>query len=263
MNNKQAYWFGVCLIATGLGQAFTPTARASDLQTTLTLTSNYFWRGYSKSDEHGSAQLNIDYSHFAGDSGYFAGAWLSSVDFGDQAQAHDTDSELILYGGWTKTLNDAFSFDLQISHYLYDDEVFGERADYTELYLFLHYRDLVTGEVAFAPDAYRSGESTLNSQLTFRYPLSTLLDFSAGVGYFAAREVFAYDYRYFNAGVSWRSRRFSLDLRYFGARETNVKLSAPGYGPYDPYRPYGPYPTYQRELPYSDSATVVTLSAGF
>lgn len=112
--------------------------------------SNYFWRGYSKSDEHGSAQLNIDYPQFADDSGYFAGAWLSSVDFGDQARAPDTDSELFLYGGWTKTLNDAFSFDLQVSHCLNNDDVFGERADSSELYLFLHHRDLVTGEVAYA-----------------------------------------------------------------------------------------------------------------
>jgi uncharacterized protein (TIGR02001 family) len=229
---------------------------ASEVHASVSLTSSYYWRGYSKSDNRPSGQVNLDFSDFSNESGYFLGSWFSSIDFGSAGPESDAAAEMTVYGGWSQSLSDDVSLDLQLSYYVFDGDLFGENADYSELYLFLRYRDLLTAELAYAPDAYSSGSSTMNGQLTYRYPLHAMVDFSAGAGYFAARDVFDYDYAYWHAGLSLKTSRYSFDLRYFGSRETNEK---PYYAPYysTPLR-YG-----RRELPFRSSAVVITLSAGF
>ena len=243
------------LLALPLILVISQALHASELHGTGSLTSNYYWRGYSKSDEHLSAQLNLDFSSISDGSGYYLGTWLASVDFGDGSQDSNSDAELVLYGGWSQQLNDDFYLDLQLSHYLFSDKLFGKDADYSEFYVFLHYRDLITAEVAYAPDAYSMGDSTVNSQLTFRYPIHTYFDLSAGLGYYAARDLFDYDYAYWNAGVTWKLARFSLDLRFFSSRETNDKRYYTPYYQYTHYR--------QRKLPFSRATTAVTLTTGF
>ncbi len=232
-----------------------PGLQASEFQTTVSLTSNYFWRGYSKSDDRWSGQFNLDYSGITGDSGFFLGSWVSSIDFGDGAGDSNSDAEAILYGGWSQLLVEDVFFDLQLSHYLFNDDLFGGNAAYSELYAFLHYRDLVTAEVSYAPDAYGLGSSTTNSQVTARYPVHAYVDLSAGLGYFAASEAFGYDYTYWNTGVTLRAGRLSVDIRHFGAREGNDDGNRAPYSSYSRYR--------APALPFNGSTTVVTLTAGF
>ena len=111
--------------------------------------------------------------------------------------------------------------DLQLSRYIYDERIFGKGGDYYELYLFAHYRDLITFEFAYAPDAYDIGEDTFNYQLTARYPFLAALDASFGVGFFEASDSFEYDYWYWNAGVTWYFHHLAVDARYIGAKEVN------------------------------------------
>lgn len=231
---------------------FNPNLQAFEIVGTATITSDYFWRGYSKSNGHISGAVNLDFSDISDGSGYYFGGWISSVDFGDREQESSAEAELLLYGGWNQKLNDDFYLDLQLSHYVFDDKLFGENADYSEVYAFLHYRDLLTLEVAYTPDVYSMGDSTLNTQINWRYPLHTFFDFSAGVGYFAARDAFDYDYAYWNTGFTWKANRYALDIRYFGSKETNERT-------YD-----SPYSSRTRwELPFRSSMTVFTLSTAF
>ena len=53
-------------------------------------TSNYLWRGTTQTNDAAAVQGGIDYAH---DSGFYAGTWVSNVDFGDE-----TSYELDLYG---------------------------------------------------------------------------------------------------------------------------------------------------------------------
>lgn len=230
-----------------------PGLEAAEFNGTFSATSNYYWRGYSKSDNHVSGQVNLDVSDISDGSGYYLGAWLASTDFGNNLSGSSDDVELVLYGGWSQQLTDDFYLDLQLSHYVFSEKLFGDDADYTEIYVLLHYRDLLTAEVSYAPDAYSIGPSTLNGQLTFRYPVQTFIDFSAGTGYFAARDVFFYDYAYWNAGITLKNERFSFDIRYFDSRKTNKKVRYPFYYYY--YK--------SRALPFRSASTVVTLSVGF
>ena len=231
------------------------SAQAYEVTGTATVTSDYFWRGYSKSNGHVSGALNLDFSDVTDESGFYFGGWLSSTDFGDNEQDSGAELELLLYGGWNQKLDDDFYLDLQFSHYVFDDKIFGEKANYSEAYAFLHYRDILTFEVAYAPDAYALGNATTNTQINFRYPLHTFFDFSTGVGYFWAQDVFDYDYAYWNAGLTWKANRFSLDVRYFDSRETNEISYDSADLPY--------FSSAQWELPFRSSMTVFTLSTVF
>lgn len=197
-------------------------AAGADASTAVSLgfTTDYQWRGYSKSDAGPSVQVNIDHAAVGSGAGWFTGLWLSDIDFGSH-DGGDASYEFVTYAGWSEPLGDDLRFDLQLSGYFYDGDVLGLSADYGEIYLFAHFRDLVTMEYAFAPQAYGSDANLHSTQINARYPLSLRVDVSAGVGYSWARRLFEYDYLYWNAGMTWTLGHAALDVRYFGAADSN------------------------------------------
>jgi uncharacterized protein (TIGR02001 family) len=61
---------------------------------TFTLTSDYDWRGWSQSAGDPAVQGSVDFDH----SGFYAGIWGSTIDFGD---ASDANSEVDYYFGYS------------------------------------------------------------------------------------------------------------------------------------------------------------------
>ena len=68
-------------------------ASADGFSSTVTGVSDYDFRGVSLSATDPALQASVD---FAADSGFYAGAWVSNIDYGS---AIDGDIELDLYGG--------------------------------------------------------------------------------------------------------------------------------------------------------------------
>lgn len=102
---------------------FTPSASVS-------LTTDYMWRGVSQTNNDPAIQGSFDLAH---ESGLYAGVWGSNVEFGDQ----DTSMELDVYGGFSRetdfggTLPFAIEYDLGVLHYEYTAS---PDANFTELY---------------------------------------------------------------------------------------------------------------------------------
>ncbi|WP_026304777.1 TorF family putative porin [Thioalkalivibrio sp. AKL8] len=115
------------------GVAFTSTA-AAELSVNIGAVSNYYFRGFSESDDGAAIQGGIDYEHA---SGFYAGTWLSNVDFGD-----DTSYELDLYAGFADEFASGFGYDVGYIYYAYPDardDTGSLSADFGEIY----------GEVSF------------------------------------------------------------------------------------------------------------------
>lgn len=123
--------------------------------------SNYIWRGVTQTSDQAAVQGGLDVTH---ESGFYAGTWVSNVDFDDGAAeeisgivAYDpeTDSfatdddgnlivtgttsgsdpasanyELDLYLGYSGTVNDDFSYDISGIYYAYPD---GRDSDFAEI----------------------------------------------------------------------------------------------------------------------------------
>ena len=111
-------------LAVALPFALLSTTVSANWSTTITAASDYTFNGVTQTDNDPAIQASLDYAF---DSGVYAGAWASNVDFGD-----DTDFELDAYLGKYVQLTDKVSADYGIAYYTYQ----GNNSDgnYAEAY---------------------------------------------------------------------------------------------------------------------------------
>lgn len=226
----------------------------AEIHGTITGTTNYVWRMYSKSNNEPTIQGNLDYQH---SSGLYIGASASSFNIGsseldeffdvttifpDSAQV-----EITPYVGWSFKLADDWRVDLQYSRYFYDGLIFSTEPDYNEFYLFVHYKDLLSLQTSYAKDFYGLEGDAYFYELTGRYPLTGYLEVSSSFGYANTKSVLSADYPYWNVGFTGRYKFIALDLRYYEASEVNVGEELDFF-----------------DHPHTQKATIVfSISAGF
>lgn len=101
----------------GLGALVLPAlpAGAAGVEYNLGVVSDYVWRGVSQSDNHAAVQGGVDLKH---QSGLYAGAWASTVDFAD------ADVELDLYAGFELKTRGGWIWDIGVIAYRYDESRF-------------------------------------------------------------------------------------------------------------------------------------------
>jgi uncharacterized protein (TIGR02001 family) len=102
------------------------TARAQsapEVAWNVGLVSDYVFRGFSQTNEDPALQGGVD----AAFGSFYAGAWASNVDFGD-----DTDAEVDIYGGYRGETG-GFGFDVGVVGYGYVNAPDGADYDYVEL----------------------------------------------------------------------------------------------------------------------------------
>jgi uncharacterized protein (TIGR02001 family) len=216
-------WFllGAVLYQTGIAHA--------EFHGTITGTTNYIYRMYSKSNNLPAIHANLDYQHSIG---IYTGVTVSNFDIGpseleeflgfplefpDQAQV-----EIIPYVGWSYKFADDWRLDLQYSRYFYDGKVYSFIPDYNEFYVFLHYKDLISAQASYADDFYGIDGDSFFYELTGRYPLTDFLQISGTFGYAQTIDVIGDDYRYWNVGLTGTYKFVSLDLRYHDAAEQGL-----------------------------------------
>lgn len=116
-------------------------AQDDSLAFNAAVTSDYRYRGISQTRFDPAVQGGVDYTH--SDSGFYIGAWVSSIKWIDDAGGN-ANVELDLYAGKRGNLGEALSYDLGVITYVYPDnkmdEVAGfDNADTTEIYGQLSY----------------------------------------------------------------------------------------------------------------------------
>lgn len=193
-----------------------PLCVHADVSGSLLATTNYISSGYSKSNGDPAIQANIDYDHH---SGLYVGAWASSVDFSDNGYDDRSSIEVAPYLGFWFRASPDWSVDTTLTRYLYDGKIFGRNSDYNKLNLQVDFQETVSARVAWSDSFYNRGVSAWDYELLGRYPLTDVLEVSAGLGVNKANEVFEYNYWYGNAGVSWFYRSVAIDIRYAMARK--------------------------------------------
>ncbi|MDD5033563.1 MAG: TorF family putative porin [Methylococcaceae bacterium] len=206
--------FPACLLAV---LCLPPSLRAEDFSALVIGSSNYFYRGYSKSGNTPTVRVNVDYEHR---SGFYGGMWISRVDFEDRGYSDRSNTEFYPYLGYCHPLSDRWRIEASVARYLYDGRLFGKPSDYNEYSVALHYGDLISARVDLADDAYNRGGSTANYEISGRYPLSRNLSASLGLGYNQSNPMLEYDWLYWNVGLSWFFKYGALDLRYVDAADS-------------------------------------------
>ena len=116
--------FACVVAAAALLTAGAASAQSSpEVAWNVGLVSDYVFRGYSQTDEGPAIQGGVDVTI----GGFYAGAWASNVDFGD-----DTDAEVDLYGGYRTEIG-GVAFDVGAVGYGYVNAPDGADYDYLEL----------------------------------------------------------------------------------------------------------------------------------
>ena len=181
---------------------------AADLTTTAAVrfTTDYVFRGYSKSADHPAIQAHVGVSDARG---VFGGIWLSQIDFGGATL------EFQPYLGYRRELTADLRLDVVAVGYLYDRPALGRRADYAETALSLTWKELVTLRASTAFNTYGSSVATGNLEWSGRYPLSDILEITGGMGFDGVVLVTDYDVIYWHAGARYfLGQHLVVDLSY-------------------------------------------------
>jgi uncharacterized protein (TIGR02001 family) len=176
--------------------------------------SDYVFRGFSQTDSkpqvYGGADVGIGI--------FYAGVWLSNVDFGDS-----TDMEYDLYAGFKPTVGPV-SLDVGILRYGYTNQSDGADLDFWEGKLAGSVpagKGTVGAALYYTPENFNQSGQATYVELNGSMPLTEKLSVSGAVGHQALEGPL--DYETWNLGVGYAINDiFGVDLRYW---DTNVEKS--------------------------------------
>lgn len=210
-------------ISTGILIACSAHAQA-EFSATLTLTTDYVFRGISNTDEDPAIQGSFDYAH---DAGFYAGVWASNVKFRENADVDAVDTveeatiEIDYYAGFASEFESGLYWDIGALYYTYPGAESALDYDYWEAMAALGYG---FGEVALEPDISaqvyyspeyfgRTGDATY---ITGILNLSLPGDFGLSVS--AGRQSFdedaSLDYTDYKIGLTRSLAGFEFELAY-------------------------------------------------
>lgn len=179
---------------------------APEIAWNLGVTSDYVFRGYSQTTEDPAIFGGVDVTVGS----FYAGAWASNVDFGD-----DTDAEFDVYGGY-RTEVSGFAVDVGVVGYLYVSAPTGADYDYIEFKAAASraFGPVTLGAVVYwSPDFFGVDEEATYVEANAAFSPADKWTVSGAVGH-QALDVNA-DYATWNAGVAYAfSDNVAIDLRY-------------------------------------------------
>ena len=180
---------------------------------TVSLTTDYRFRGVSQTDTNPAIQGSVDYTH---DSGLYLGVWGSNVDFND---ASESSMEADYYGGIRKEFN-GFKIDLGFIYYDYPGADNTLHYDYFEPQVALGYD---FGWASFAGSLNFSSDFFADSGEAYYPKFSTVIPLRYGFtadGYFARQYVeenarFGLpDYNTWGLGLGYNYKGLDFKVQY-------------------------------------------------
>jgi uncharacterized protein (TIGR02001 family) len=202
-------------------------AAAGELSGVVTLASQYVYRGQAVSDGNVAAQLGADYAH---DSGFFAGAWGSTIDIENPFSERDT--ELDFYAGYHHATEGRLAFTGTLIRYTYPGQtsLLGLEYDYTEALAAVTLDGRHSLEFGFADDLYGLGGSGRHWELRSEWPVASAWVLSAGIGRNDLSDYGGYRYLHWDLGASVRLARFTVDLRWYDNEKTGSAIGGVSAG---------------------------------
>lgn len=180
----------------------------AQVSSTITLTSDYDFRGFSQSAKDPAIQASLDYAF---SNGFAIGAWASNVDFGDDPDVDEPDFELDIYGSYTASINDDTSWTVGFVYYTYPSS---DSDESPEFYAGLNYKALSLKQW-FSHDQFATDETGFYTEANYTVELpqnfSLLLHGGYTWGDFTDEEIFDYA-----VGFGYSVGNFSLSLKLHG-----------------------------------------------
>jgi uncharacterized protein (TIGR02001 family) len=183
----------------------------------LALTSDYFVRGITRSNDQAALQLDL---HVTDTSGFLAGLFASNTQI-DPSIPRDV--ELDGYVGFSWNGGGSWHGKVLAGYYAYPWNADGSRYNYAELDLDIAYQDWLDIGVSYSPNAPRYlpyagliGVSAESVELNLQRPLLGKLSSSAGVGYYSMAGEDGTGYVYWSVGAAYDAAPVTLAVSYIG-----------------------------------------------
>lgn len=193
-------------------------AAHAEVTGTVTAVSDYDFRGVTQTAQGPALQGSLDYAH---DSGFYAGAWASNVDFG----SGDPNIEIDMYSGFAS--GETFPWDVGIIYYTYAG---ASALNYPEIYASLGWKFL-EAKVWYSWDYGGNGGSSMYYEGNVNYELPANFGLTGHVGYSDGNGIqTAYgqgDYTDWSAGVTYALGNFSLALKWVDGSDLKSLNDAP------------------------------------
>ena len=184
--------------------ALTANAEGVSFEGNVAVTTDYHWRGVTQSNQDMAIQGGFDLSTEAG---FYAGTWLSSVDFLDST---DTNIEWDIYGGYAGEFEGGLGFDVGFISYIYPDSGDAD-LDFTELYAGLS-KDFESGFGLGGTLYWDPDNETVYAEAGAGFGVNDYLSIDANVGTYLD----GFDeYTNYNLGATVSVEGFDLDLRWY------------------------------------------------
>lgn len=211
---------GLGAVALTLPLAVASVDARADVSSTVTIASDYDFRGITQNALDPAFQASLDWE---GESGLYAGLWGSNIDFGEDGgegfDPVDLNIEVDFILGYGGSFTEDLGYDVGATYYKYfgDDDDTAD-FDYLELYTGLSYK-IVSGTVWYSSDFSNSGESAwygeLNAEVPVVWDVSLVLHAGYNFGDYWKPETFGLDEFYdYSVGLARSFGRFDFEVKY-------------------------------------------------
>ncbi|MFY8275323.1 TorF family putative porin [Pseudoalteromonas sp. SSDWG2] len=202
--NKNKLAKAIALVALSVA----PLASQAAVTANVAATSNYYWRGITQSADSAAVSGGVDY---ANDSGFYAGTWISNIDFGDEAS---TSYEMDFYAGFSGEA-EGIGYDVGYIYYAYPDAA-GD-IGFGELYGSVSWEWLSAGVsyLTNAEDDATSEEDMLYLELNAAFTILNDTELAFHLGHSSGdtvQEWYGEDDSYLDYGVSISKSGFTFGL---------------------------------------------------
>ena len=202
----------------GVGCIATQTcARLTSGAVRLALTSDYFVRGISRTNDNAALQLDL---HYSNPNGFVAGVFASNTQI-DRSEPND--AELSAFVGFAWNLDEAWRARVLASHYAYPWNRAGSHYDYDEFDLDVSYQGWLHLDLGFSPNTPRylpfpyselNGVTEKSAEVSAQRQIFGKFSLTAGVGYSFLEGPESGGYLYWSTGAAYDFRSLTLAFAY-------------------------------------------------
>ena len=201
-----------------------PYSAAADFGGYLTLTTDYVKRGVTQSDSNAAIQLGAEFDF---GNGLFLGAWGSTADIGN-GLSRQRDIEVNYYAGYVFDIASDWQISVGAVGYNYPGQTGNVDYNYEEYSLGGNYSDRVWLELAYSPDLYNSGQSSINIDLFAEWPINNIWAIGGCAGRYDTSNLTGSAYQYWQLGVTASLSWADIDFRFHDTDKWVPFISTPG-----------------------------------
>lgn len=192
----------------------------------IAITTDYFVRGISRSNDRAALQLDL---HYLNTAGLVAGFFASNTQIDPQ---EPRDVELDAFLGYVWSVGDDWQAKAIAGYYSYPWNAAGSQYNYAELDLGVTYQHWLDFRVSYSPNSpryipYRGlvGVTAESAEVDLQRPVLGKLSGTAGIGYYALHGPDVTGYTYWSVGAAYDLAPVSLALSYIDTTAAAKALS--------------------------------------